>query len=113
MNVRQDWGKIIKKARSILCFAWLAGALALTGCSEHRRVAYELGSPAMLFDAGRSTYDATRFGRGPWPATTNGYDTVERRQYVEYYRDYQGNALNERNTPYRTFRSYSTGTQLR
>lgn len=67
----------------------------------------------MLFDGGRSAYDATRFGRGPWPATANGYDTVEQRRYVEYYRDYQGNAANEQNTPYRTFRSYSTGTQLR
>lgn len=91
----------------------LAGAIALTGCSENRRVAWEVGSPAMLFDGGRSAYDATRFTRGPWPATTNGYDTVERRDYVEYYRDYQGNALNERNTPYRSFRSFSTGSQLR
>lgn len=91
----------------------LAGSLALTGCSEHRQVAYEIGSPALLFGDSHGAFDATRFGRGPWPATTNGYDTVEQRNYVEYYRDYQGNANNERNTPYRSFRSFSTGSQLR
>ena len=67
----------------------------------------------MLFDSGAGTFDATRFTRSAWPATTNGYDTVEQRHYVEIYRDFQGNANTERSTPFRSFRSYRTGSQLR
>ncbi|HPF37534.1 MAG TPA: hypothetical protein P5081_15000 [Phycisphaerae bacterium] len=113
MNGPPFGGKTIRITRSILCLAGLIAAVALTGCSASRPVSYEVGSPALLFGRSPSPYDATRFTRGPWPATTNGYDTVERRNYVEYYRDYQGNANNERNTPYRFFRSYSSGSQLR
>jgi hypothetical protein len=88
-------------------------AAALSGCSEQTTAPYELGSAAVLFGRNASPYDATAFGRGPWPATTAGYESVERRTFSEYYRDFPGNSLNERNTPIRRFRSYRTGTQLR
>jgi hypothetical protein len=96
-----------------LATAGLLG-LAISGCSQ---TPYPLAdSPrtaSLLFARDGTGTLSTQIGRSPWPATTNGVESVQESVFVEYYRDYFGHEFNERNTPQRQFRSYRIGTTQR
>lgn len=83
-----------------------------TGCARDRGPVV-LGSPALLFAQTPTPIPATAIGRHPWPATYGAVESVEETMFVEYYRDFTGNAYTERNNPHHNFRSYRTGKQLR
>ena len=52
-------------------------------------------------------------GRSDWPATDGRIEGPEDTVYVEYYRDFQANRVQERSNPQRLFTSYSLGGQYR
>jgi len=94
--------------------AVLAGLGLGAGCGQQQRgELVVLGSPAMLFDRSPGFFAGTDIGRGPWPATSGGFQSVEETTFVEFYYDRQGNAFQEDFTPRRNFRAYRTGRTAR
>jgi hypothetical protein len=95
-----------------LSFVLISAAAA--GCACEERVhPIVVGSPAMLFDSGSTLISSTAIGRGLWPATEGPIESYEEAVFVEYFRDYQGNACQERNSPLTIFRGYRRGAQIR
>ncbi len=88
------------------------GVLLAAGCARDYGPVV-LGSSALLFAKTPTPIVATAIGRRPWPATFGAVESVEETVFVEYYRDYTGNAFAERNSPQASFRSYRTGKHLR
>jgi len=100
----------------ILSLTALAGLLAGCGSSYSNTpapVVYRAPRSVLMFDRNRPAYNPTEFGRNPWPATTNGYETVERSVTTELYQDNFGNAFNDRSTPRRIIRGFKQSTRLR
>ena len=102
-----------------LCLGAFVGLLTILplvagGCAEDhsmrpggpRRASLLLGSEATAFWS-------THLGRSEWPATSGRIESPEQTIYVEYYRDFQSNAANEINNPYREFQSYRIGATQR
>ena len=101
---------------TILGLTVLAGLLGGCGSStsyEPAPVVYRAPRSVLMFDRNRPAYNPTEFGRNPWPATTNGYETVERSTSVELFQDNFGNAFNDRSTPRRFIRSFRQRTLLK
>jgi hypothetical protein len=48
-----------------------------------------------------------------WPATDGRIEDPEDTVYVEHYRDFQANQVQERSNPQRLFTSYRVGSQYR
>lgn len=91
-------------------------AIGLTvGCAATKfpDIAERPMSSSLLFGCGPSANLATQIGRSEWPATLGRIEGAEQTIYIEYYRDYKGDAFLERNNPRTTFRSYRVGTQYR
>lgn len=85
--------------------------LVVGACSEGQSI--RPGGPrstSLLLGKEASSGIATHIGRSEWPATSGRVESPEQMIYVEYYRDFTGNAANERNNPYRNFQSYRVGT---
>jgi len=100
----------------ILSLTALAGLLGGCGASHSNAptpVVYRTPRSVLMFDRNRPAYNPTEFGRNPWPATTNGYETVERSVTTELYQDNFGNASNDQSTPRRFIRSFRQRTQLK
>lgn len=68
---------------------------------------------SLLLGREASAQLSTRIGRSQWPATSGRIEGPEETIFLEYYRDFQGNAANERNNPYRQFQSYRIGATQR
>ena len=104
-------GRNRKKQTGIL-FLLALGLLA--GCSARGTLDIDdYKTTNLLFGPDRSTLLATQIGRSLWPATEGRYESIQDTIFVEYYRDYQGDAFLERSNPRRVFRSYRVGTQHR
>lgn len=100
------------KSRAMLLMA--ACALLLAGCqSPHESEPYVLGSPALMFDRQPMAFDSTQFARSEWPMAALGVESIDRQTTVEYYRDYFGNAAQERTTPQRYTYGFRTVTRVR
>jgi hypothetical protein len=98
--------------RRVIGLLLATGVLLGTGCARECEPIV-LGSPALLFAKTPSPIPATAIGRRPWPATLGAVESVEETVFVEYYRNFTGNAFMERNNPHQYFRSYRTGKRLR
>lgn len=117
-----DWTRNIMHKRpiqnSILLVALITLGGFLTGCSNASRnapapIVYRAPRSILMFDRNRPAYNPTEFGRNAWPATTNGYETVERSTSTELFQDNFGNAFNDRNTPRRFIRSFRQRTLVK
>jgi hypothetical protein len=67
-------------------------------------------STSLLLGREASASLATQIGRSEWPATSGRVESPEQTTFIDYYRDFTGNAANERNNPYRNFQSFRVGT---
>ena len=90
----------------------LAASSMAAGCSENkpRPIADEPRSASLLLGNEPSAGMATEVGRSEWPSVYGRVEGGEFTVYLEHYQDYQGNRLDERNTPRRYFDSYKVGT---
>jgi len=85
----------------------------LAGCNAGREpVKYSPPSGAALFGTEASPLALT-IGRSEWPATEGRFRSVEDEVYVQYYRDFQGNAASEQNYPIRQTYAYRLGATRR
>lgn len=98
----------------ILGILLLAAAGLMAGCSAGAaRARVSPLKASVLFGSERSALMATQIGRSDWPATFGQIEGPEDTVYLEYYRDTQGYAFEERSNPRRSFRSYRVGTRHR
>ena len=113
MQGNGDGGEVKRASAIVLTLS--AACVAAAGCAgrECRVDPIVVGSPALLFDGGASAIASTQIGRSLWPATPGPLESLEEAVFVEYYRDYRGNAFQERNSPLTIFRSYRRGAQVR
>jgi hypothetical protein len=107
-------GEMPRKTKQIVVTVLSILPLVVGSCAEERSI--RSGGPnrsSLLLGKEASAVWATQFGRAEWPATSGRIESPQDTVYVEYYRDYQGNAQNEQSTPYRQFQSYRIGATQR